>query len=408
MSLAAGALVPVFTALLAQELWPAARRAARFAVTVPVVAGLLVAFTGQLWQSSVVVMADTLGLCAATAGVWALARYGRTGGLPWLLLAAGLLAAATMTRWIYGIVAVPCALYALWVAMRRHRWLALKHAGAAGLLAAVLLAPVIVGDRFSGNFEVYRWSPTRIFEREFSTPDGTLTYRLPTGLYYALAPARWAYFTPLLALLIVLGVWVVIRRRAFAPAVLLLGWAAAVYVFHAGSAYQNFRFTLAYLPPLAILAAIGAEQVAHRLAARRLAVLVAAGAFVCGLVVMAAAGTHTTRYLIARKNDSVATVRWTEARLPPGARLITFTLTSTFRHYSRLETFELFEQSPARLQALVAGGPPVFLLVDLSSVRGQWRDRSPGRNLRWLERGPGLTALGAQRSFTLFRVRTGQ
>ena len=405
VSLVAGAFVPVFTALLAQELWPAARRGARVAFSVPLAAGLLVGLTGQLWQSSVVVMADTLGLAAATAGVWALARYGRSGGLRWLLPAAGFLTAATVTRWIYGIVAVPCALYALWVAVRRLGWAALVHAGAAVILAAVILAPVLIGDRFEGNFEVYRWSPVRIFEREFSTADGNLSYSLPTGLYYALAPARWAYFTPLFAPLILLGAWVVIRRRAIAPLALLLGWAAAVYAFHAGGAYQNFRFTLAYLPPLAILAAIGAQRVAHWLAARRLGVLIAAGIFVCGLAVMAAAGTHTTRYLIARKNESVAIVRWTEARLPPGARLITFNLTSTFRRYSPLETFELYEQ-PDSLTAIVRSGPPVFLLVDVSSVEGQWRDRSPGKNFRWLERGPGLTAIGAQRGFTLFRVGT--
>jgi 4-amino-4-deoxy-L-arabinose transferase-like glycosyltransferase len=406
VSLAAGALVPVFTALLAHELWPVARRKARFEVSVPLIAGLLVACNGQLWQSSVVVMADTVGLAAATAGVWALARYGREGRLRWLLLAAALVAAATMTRWIYGVVAVPCALFGVWVAVRRYRRMALWHAAAAAILATAVLTPVIVGDRFHGNFEVYGWSPLRIFDRTFATADGTLGYRLPTGLYYAVAPARWAYFTPFLALLILPGAWAVIRRRAAAPALLLLGWAAAVYVFHAGSAYQNFRFTLAYLPPLAILAGIGAQQVVRLLAVRRFAVAIAAAAFAFGLAVMAAAGAHTTRYLIARKNDSVAVVRWTDARLPPGARLVTFNLTATFRHYSRVETYDLFEQNPARLRALVASRPPVFLLVDVPSIQRQWRDRSPGENLRWLERGPGLTALGAEWGFTLFRVGT--
>jgi 4-amino-4-deoxy-L-arabinose transferase-like glycosyltransferase len=409
VSLAAGALVPVFTALLAQELWPAAERDTRVRHVVPVVAGLLVACTGQLWQSSVVVMADTLGLAAATAGVWALARYGRRADLRWLLLAAGLVAGATMTRWIYGIAALPCGVYALRVALRHRRLVALVHAGAAAIVGVVILAPVLFSDRFAGNFEVYRWSPLRIFDRDFATADGTLHYGLPTGLYYAVAPARWAYFTPLLAPLILVGVWAVVRRRAAAPLLLALGWAGAVYAFHAGAAYQNFRFTLAYLPPLAILAGIGAQQVARRLlgvrlGVRRLAVFLAAGAFACGLAVMAAAGAHTTRTLIARKNDGVAMVRWAEAEVPARGRLITFNLTFTFRRYSRLETIELYEQDPARLQSLVASGRPVFLLVDVPSVQGLWRDRSPGKNFRWLERGPGLSAIGTQRGFTLFRV----
>lgn len=404
VSLTAGALTPVFTALLAREVWPEDRAA-------PVVAGLLAAFTGQLWQSSVVVMADVLGLAAASAGVWALARYGRRGDLRWLLVAAGLLAGATMTRWIYGIVAVPCAVYALLVACRHRGRVALTHAAAASGVAAVILAPVLVAAldpsreaQFAGNFEVYEWNPLRIFDREFATADGTLSYSLPTGVYYAVAPARWTFFTPLLAPLILLGVVAAIRRRAAAPVLLLLGWAAAVYVFHAGAAYQNFRFTLAFLPPLAILAGIGAGQVARLLFARRLGVALAAGVFALGLAVMAAAGANTTHSLIERKNDGLALVRWTEATAPPRARLITFNLTHTFRRYSRLEIFELYEQDPRRLAALMASQRPVFLLVDLPSLRGQWSARSPGRNLRWLERRAGLTAIDTQRGFTLFRV----
>ena len=39
-------------------------------------------------------------------------------------------------------------------------------------------------------------------------------------------------------------------RLARPTALLILGWAGVVYAFHAGAAWQNFRFTLAYLPPL--------------------------------------------------------------------------------------------------------------------------------------------------------------
>jgi 4-amino-4-deoxy-L-arabinose transferase-like glycosyltransferase len=401
VSLAAGGLVPVFTVLLAREIWPAARRG----LTVPLAAGLLVAFTGQLWQSSAVVMPDTLGLALATAGIWALARYGREDALRWLVAGAALVAAATMSRSIYGIVAVPCVVYALWTAVRRHRWLAVVHVGVAGLLAAAILAPELFGDRFKADFEVHQWSPGRIFERSFSTSDGRLAYHLPTSVYYALAPGDWAYFTPLLAPLILVGVWAVVRRRTLAPIALLLGWPAAVYAFYAGAAYQNFRFTLAYLPPLAILAGIGAGEVRERLGGRRLAVLAAVGGFVLGLAVMAAAGTHTTKHLIAQKNEGVEIVRWTEGRVPADARLLTFNVTSTFRQYSRLETVELFWETPQTLAARTSSHR-WFLLVDVGSVRRQWWERSPGRNYRWLARARGLTRRGVRNGFTLYRVGT--
>jgi 4-amino-4-deoxy-L-arabinose transferase-like glycosyltransferase len=422
VSLASGALVPVFTMLLAREVWPRppgeADRdaAAASSLHVPLLAGLLVALTGQLWQSSVVVMADTLGLAGATAGVWALARYGRGAALRWLLLAAALLAAATMTRWIYGIVAVPCTAFALWTAFhRRPPRTALVHAGAAALVGGAVLAPVAVASvlhavreggcfaPFAGNFQVYRWNPLGAFRSEFVTPDGRLTYERATGLYYAAAPARWAFFTPLLAPLVLPGLWAVFRRRAAAPTLLLAGWAAVVFVFHAGAAYQNFRFTLAFLPPLAVLAAIGAEVVLGRLRGRRSFPL-AVGVLAIGLGLMAAAGVHTTRSLIDMKNRSLDVVRWTEARTPAGARLVTFDLTSSFRHYGTLPTVELYHQDPADLARLLERDEPLYLLVDTAKMEGQWAEESPGRNARWLEAGPGLTPLGEVHGFTLFRV----
>lgn len=422
VSLASGALVPVSTALLAREVWPQTAEPSSpvpggtVPLPVPLLAGVLVACTGQLWQSSVVVMADTLGLAGATVGVWALARYGRRAGLRWLLLAAALLAAATMTRWIYGIVGIPCAAYALHVAFRHLRTgTALAHAGAAAVVTGGILGPVLVPALldvlrqgsgflpFAGNFQVYRWNPLAAFEHEFVTADGRLAYALPTGIYYALAPARWAFFTPILAPLILPGIWMAVRRRAAAPTLLLLGWVGAVWAFHAGAAYQNFRFTLAFLPPLAILAAIGAQGVLAGLLRRR-AFPVAVGVVALGLGLMVAAGIHTTRSLIGFKNRSLEVVSWTEARTSADARLVTFDMTSTFRHYSSLPTLELYDQDPAGLAVLLEAEEPLYLLVDRVRMEGQWAEDAPGRNTRWLEAGPGLTPLGETHGFTLYRI----
>ena len=425
VSLIAGASVPVFTALLAHEIWPerGARVSSRFLV--PMIAGVLVALTGQLWLWSSAVMADTTGLALATAGVWAAARYARTRAARWLLLAAALLAYATITRWIYGLVSVPVTLYVLPPLFRAGSpKRVLLHAAGAALCVVVILAPVVVPALiayfrqsegvipFGGNFQVYDWHPRNALLREFTTADGVLRFKVPTALYYVLAPARWSFFTVLLAPLLLPGVWAVLRRGAAAPLMLLIGWAGVVYLFHAGTAYQAMRFTLAFLPPLAILTAIGASVVARWTPRPKRAIpgfgrtgpALGTAGFLLALGIMAAGGVFTLRSLISIKNDGLATVAWTEARVPAEARLLTFNLTSTFRHYSRLDTHELWAQDSARLATLTASGPPLFLLVDLPSIERQWRDRSPGQNLRWLERGPGLTELGEHHGFTLFRV----
>ena len=458
VSLGAGLLAPLFTALLAREVWSETDDG----WGLPVLAGALAALVGQLWQSSVVVMADTAGLAAATAGVWALARYGRRAGGAvagaaggavagaaggavagaagggWLVLAAALMAYAVLTRWAYALVAIVCVAYVLWLLVRwpfRVKW---RHVALAAAAVSLVLAPVWLPalqramlrpsppaapatappaasqqPAFAGDLSVYSWHPLNAFRRQFVTADGLLSYRIANGLWYALAPAHRYYFTPLLAWFLLPGGWAVLHRRASAPIILLLGWVAAIFVFHAGAPWQNFRFNLAHLPPLAILVAIGVQTVAgwlrrvfpvgtpHRAASGLLVLVV-----VAGMAWMAAGGWALTHSFIARKTADLATVAWVEHLTGGGnARLLTFNLTSTFRHYGHLGgTHELYGLEPPELAALVGDGEAVYLLIDVAEVEGQWQGRSPSLNYHWLREQVGLDEIGRARTYTLFRV----
>jgi hypothetical protein len=413
VSLLDSLLVPIFTALLAWEVW-GRERDDRW---VPALASLLVAFTGQFWQSSMVVMADISGLAAATLGMWALARYGRkdAGGQPagsvgWLALASFLLALAILTRWAYALVAIPATGYALLLIWRRRAWLHTLPATAAALIGLAplllsfingLLEPVEAGPAFVVDLQVYRWNPLNALRRNFETSDGFLSYRLPNGLYYLAAPAHRYFFTPLLALFLLPGLWLTWKQRTGALIWLVWGWAGIIFVFHAGAAWQNFRFTLAYLPPLSVLAAIGMVGVLQ--AAGRWRPLVVAYIGV-GFALMAWGGWTLSESFIERKDEDLARLRWVESQAGPVAGLLTFNDTLTFQQYSDLETYELYYQTPANMEALLATGKPFFLLIDVTSVETQWLGRSPSDNYRWLREGPGLTELGSHGSFTLFRV----
>lgn len=458
-SLVAGGLVPVFTALLARVIWESSTargealhddRASRANVdlasadvppptrprsiwtldepaVVALVAGLCTAFVGQLWQSSVVVMADTTGLVLATIGAWALARYGRGQGGRWLVLAAASLAGAVATRWAYALVAIPCAVFALLALGRRDRRSAIVHLLASALVAGIILGPVVVPAlrdllaastapaAFATDLQVYRWNPLNALQRSFVTADGRLEYRLPNGLYYALAPAQPYYFTPLLAWLILPGVWTIARRRGATPVLLVLGWAAIVYAFHAGTAWQNFRFTLAYLPPLAILVAVGATT-ARRVVARSVKTIgwsfsstitrwILRGWLVLGLAWMAYGGATLTSSFVARKDADLATAHWVQAQLPENALLLTFGLTLTIRHYTSVEIVDLSEIGPGDLSGILSQRRPTFVLVDVANLESQWVGRAPDENLRALRASPGLVEVGKDREYTLLEVR---
>lgn len=419
VSLGAGLLVPIFTALLAREVWSETNEG----WGLPVLAGALAALVGQLWQSSLVVMADTAGLAAASAGVWALARYGRRTGGGWLILAAALMAYAVLTRWAYALVAIVCVAYVLWLLLRRPFRVKWRHAALAAAAVSLVLAPVWLPalqgamdpasqqPAFAGNLSVYSWHPLNALRRQFITADGLLSYRTANGLWYTLAPANRYYFTPLLAWFLLPGCWAALHRRAAAPIFLLLGWAAAIFVFHAGAPWQNFRFNLAHLPPLAILVAIGVQTVAGWLrrvfpagSPRRVASGVLVLVVVAGMAWMAIGGRALTNSFIDRKAADLATVAWVEHQTEPNAHLLTFNLTSTFRHYSRLETHELYGLEPGKLAALVDNGEAVYLLIDVAEVEGQWQGRSPSLNYHWLREQAGLDEMGRERTYTLFRV----
>lgn len=421
----AGSLTPLFAALWAWELgqtWGEARQAQRLAW----LTGLLTALTGQLWQSSAVYMSDTPALAATTLGMWATARFGRLatterGASGWLWLAAGALAWAVLTRWAAALAAIPAALYALSILARQPWRRAWPAAFGATLLVAVCLWPVaapawryLSGGRaavaaqtdFAVDLAVVAWNPRHAVQRSFETADGFQTYRWPNGLFYAAAPAHRYYFTPWLAWLLGPGVWAAWRRRQSAWLMLVGGWLGLSLGFLMGAAWQNFRFTLAFLPPVALLTALGWETVyaGLRPAWRRWAWAWLA----VGAIWMAYGGYTLTQAFIERKAADLHTVAWLEQQVEPDARLVTFGLTLTFQEYSALPSYEIFYQTPATLAALLAEGHPTYVLLDTAVVETQWRGRAPGLNYAWLQAHSRLLPLGQERTYTLFRANPGR
>src|SRR5207245_342198 len=141
----------------------------------------------------------------------------------------------------YALEAIPIAAYGVYLLVSRAhgRWAeaARGAAGAAlsgGAVLAALLGPGLISrsgsapPAFTGDLEVYSWSPLNFLRRQFVTSDGLLSYRLPNGLYYALSPGHPDYFTPLLAVLLAPGLWLLLQRRRAMPLVLLLAWPVMV------------------------------------------------------------------------------------------------------------------------------------------------------------------------------------
>ncbi len=418
VSFAAALLLPYLTAMLAWELLFKEDRH----VSGAILSGLLVTVTGQLWQSSVVVMSDTAGLCLATLGALGAVKYYRSAASNqeksvsrWLFLAAAATAFSILVRWTYALVAIPIFLLTLLALSRRPRKRAFFEALGSIALVLLILSPLLatilkaiagqVGESvYAVDLQVVKWHPLNPFRNTFVTSDGALKYRLPNGLYYILAPAHRFYFTVLLAPFLLPGAVVALRRPVSGAQLILLGWPGAIALFYVGIAWQNLRFTLAYLPPLAILLSAGILFIAGRLDRRGRFVLSIWLAI--GLIWAAIGGWRLTEEFVGRKQADLAAINWVAGQIESEAVLVTFGLTSTFQHYSDLETWELFNQTPDTLAELLESGRPIYLLLDVPRSESQWEGRAPSRNYRWLRDGPGLIEFGTDRSYTLFRVKT--
>ena len=452
VSLVAGGSIPVLVALLARELLASAGTDAAGAYTagaapsasrrlvLPLLAGAVAAVAPQLWQSSVVGMADTSAAAAATAGAWAVCRYWRRGGTRWLALGAAALAFAIETRWIYGLVAVPLVALAFVgfrrAARARRPIESVREAAIAGLVGVVALLPaavpmlgaIVSGQPlpFAADFASYHWDAGNALRSTVQTLDGELAYDQSGGVFYATQPIR-RYWFGLLGLLAIPGALATLRRPTVASVAALLVWPALVLGFLAGGGYQNPRFFLAAMPPVAILIAAGIDLIwgwRPRQGARttaeaapppggtpgaralRLVLVLAVAAFVpAGLALnVAYAATYTDAFVSRQAADLVA-IRSLARQSPADARLITLGATPVLRHDGRADVVELYWLDETSAPALVADGRATYLLVDMASMRTQWAAAAPGRAVRALELQPGLEPIGTAGIWTLYRVR---
>lgn len=410
ISIIAGASVAPLVYLLVLEIRPRAQAGA-------LAAGLLAATAGQLTLSSLSVMADTAALAWATLSAWAMLRYLRFPTAGWLGLAAFSLGWAVITRWVYGLVVLPWAAAAVF-SWRTAGWPWSRRFSHMGL--AVLVGGLILGlqfllsigqpEAFTGDLQVYSWSPANAWQRTVTNPDGTFHYEWPAAIFYARPMLHPSYVVPLLFPFWLLGVAVFWhdRRRLAAQGILILGWVLVIYVFLAGVPWQNWRFPLSFFPPLLVLIGMGFQAAWHWLArsktSKRPRVSLLIGWMVLCIIWTLVWSMRDVRNFASWANERVAAAQWTEAQLPPEATVITSDLTLTLEHKTDLAVEEIYLLNESDLDHLLAEEPELFLLLNLENIANQWAGLSPAENLDWLHQHAELTKLGTWPPYTLFRI----
>ncbi|HEY4688190.1 MAG TPA: glycosyltransferase family 39 protein [Anaerolineae bacterium] len=390
-SLLTGAALAPLAYWLCRDLFPSAHSRAG------IVSGLIIAVAGQPILSSVSIMADMPALFWATLAAWLLVR----SSAGHLLAAGAALALSIVSRWLYVLLVPAFAVYALGqLRQRRAWWLILLPA----LSAALILLPQVSLslNRPEGLLHSWLlgWNPTNAFRSQFDNVDGHFEYALPVGLFYAQPAGHPAYLFPLFGLAALWGIAWAWRERARWPLALLVGWSAAVYLFLAGIPYENFRFGLSLYLPLVALAGVGVSDLWQRFARRW---IVPAGVAL-SLVGMSVWSYSMLGEFLTTQNASKTIAYRVEQLVPQDATLISFGLTLTLQHYTRLNVVELYYQNAASLDDLTRRNPTVYVLLDVENVNGQWRGHEPGVSFDWLMAHTTMSPIATFPPYTLFKA----
>ncbi len=165
---------------------------------------------------------------------------------------------AALTKWTFVAFFLGPLAVALYVAMRRATRARLLNIALAGCLALVVALP----------WYLYNYEQLRRFLRNNGFLAAQLEqdpaiWTLTSLSHYLLEATREQMLLPF-CLLFVVGTWLALRRcRWNAYLLMLLAWIVVGYVVSSLFINKDTRYTMPYLPAIALLTAIGLVQIRH-------------------------------------------------------------------------------------------------------------------------------------------------
>ena len=378
-----------------------------------IIMSLIITVSGQVMQSSLVVMADIPALFWALLSALALWRYIDTAKRRWLILCSLTITLAVLTRWVYLILLAPWLL-AVIIGWKGH--IRVFDTSLALLSAFTIAIPQIAYNfvnptqPFSHSW-VVGWSPLNALQDTFTNIDGQFQYESVNAIFYAQPYYESSYIAAIFTPFLFIGGVYLLWKKRYTHGIFLGIWAFAAYLFLAGIPYQNIRFPLIVFPAVLILIGIGMSallELAHKhitsIPIRRGIIFLLVGICSLGLWLTFDSGRNLVNTFIANQQRDKDIVQWVNQQLDSGDKLYTFGIRLTIEHYTDLNVLDIFYESPNLLNQRWRRGQDDYLLLNIWNIENQWVGRTPQENYHWFRDERGLQEMGRLGNYTLFRI----
>jgi 4-amino-4-deoxy-L-arabinose transferase-like glycosyltransferase len=275
-----------------------------------------------------------------------------------------------------------------------------------------------------------------LFASTSTSPDGTSTFQYPMLVFYLLSPlwhAQAGFYSPFFLPPLLIGVAYLYWHKMLRVLLFLLLWWVIPALIYSATPYQAHRFTLIYLPAIAILVGCGIGYAVALLVGRipLLAAHSKPGAlrtptlrpgvtsifctavlilFITGLVqcwnsvrdwtATHAAWQEVDRRLVALVEQAVPS----DTRVAGPPRAVTLGFSAPLYHHTQWPVLELYFAEPGTLAGFLAGPGPHIAVVPEESLAGQWSATPTGEHWRWLTANYSLERKGQQGIYTIYLI----
>ncbi len=394
--------------------WPLAT-----GMMVGLLAGLLLNASGQMLQSSVVLMSDVPAVFWASLSLWGCLRYQWHLADPrvawrWLILASVALGMAAITRWVYGLLIIPWGLACLVMWTGRIKW---RDFMIALIPFTLIVSLQLLHSRqnptaFYDHQWLQTWDIDHATQQDFVNADGTFHYDKTQVEYYADMARDDHYLVYPLTIYLALGVVGLLNqlRRNSVLLILLSGWYATTFIFLVGIPYQNIRFALTLFPPLVIVSALGwgyLWQMVSRLHHLKWIVLaIMLFSLIKPMQIGYQTGFDATEALATRKSKDLAAIEWAQTQIKEDDAVVySLNLHLMMEVYApNFTNRQIFYETPESLAATLDPNQPTYILVNSWSIENQWQGKAPQIALRWIREQFMVTHLGRSGNYHLWRV----